>query len=307
MYPASGEYENSKMINKKASKLVEKTRSSLNEVSAIISNYIIGDKILSPDGEFEIALRQRIPVFINSYNQFTYLRDTLNWFYKNEFKNCTVIDNNSNLPLLIEFFESDYFIRNFNVIRLKNNVGPYKALKGSGFPIHIFPYIFTDPDLLLPEDISDTFLTSLFNYSVKYKTRKVGLALDISDVSNFKKIQCTIAGQKYEIFEWEQRFWKILLENNVYRASVDTTFHIYNPNITLDKRRLLNEFFDVWPMKKMGFSLMTDIRVAGNGFTAKHRPWYEDDGWPPDERDFYRKSSENWSTWLSESTRFSNG
>ena len=96
----------------------------------------------------------------------------------------------------------------------------------------------------------------LLRLSKKYKSYKVGLALNIQDKDDF--LSCSYTTKGLGIYEWESRFWKHKIENEdyeLYYADVDTTFCLVN-----------NQF------KK---NPSNNLRIAGN-FTAKHLPWYKD-------------------------------
>jgi NDP-sugar pyrophosphorylase family protein len=60
-------------------------------------------------GISESALRQSLSVFVNSFNQPTYLRDTLEWLSKHGFRNITVLDNGSKFEHLLSYYKADKF------------------------------------------------------------------------------------------------------------------------------------------------------------------------------------------------------
>jgi hypothetical protein len=117
----------------------------------------------------------------------------------------------------------------------------------------------TDPDLKFNKNIPSNFIEILANLSDKYKTSKIGFALDISDHEKFYMTTDFDSISSNTIYIQETKFWKFKIEDNeyeLYKASIDTTFSLIN------KENIVN-----------GSEL--DIRVAGN-FTAKHIPWYID-------------------------------
>jgi hypothetical protein len=106
----------------------------------------------------------------------------------------------------------------------------------------------------------------------RHRIGKAGFALDISDREAMVTHQFNIGGSKWNIWDWEARFWETPLEpleggDSVYDASIDTTFALYD-----------KEYFD--PIDPVAF--LRAVRVAGR-FTARHLPWYRDQGLPESE------------------------
>jgi hypothetical protein len=53
----------------------------------------------------ELFLRKTLPVFINSFNQYSYLNDLVNNLTKNYFFNIWILDNQSTYTPLIEYYK----------------------------------------------------------------------------------------------------------------------------------------------------------------------------------------------------------
>jgi hypothetical protein len=239
----------------------------------------------------EALYRATWPVFVNSFDQLGYLRDTLIWLKTHGFANVTVLDQNSSFVGLIDWYDTAEFRDLARLHPLGENVGPRAALNQAA-ALKSMPHIFTDPDLGLPASPRDDFVTRLFSLSLRYKAHKVGLALDISDAAAFQDVKVTDdTGAAHSIVEWESRFWKRPLGDDVYRANVDTTFHLWNPSpgvTAKDSRRRL-----------FGRPIKTRcLRVAGPGFLATHRPWRRDDAMTAEEDDNYRRTAFRWTTWV---------
>jgi hypothetical protein len=235
-------------------------------------------------GSGEAALRATTPVFINSFNQPTYLRDMIGWFKTHGFHTVTVLDNASTSAELLDYYVSDAFLAAARVLHLGTNMGPRRAVA------HVRkvlcpgqPFVFSDPDLAL-QDPAPEFLTRMFALATSYDRRKVGLALDLSDAEKFNSDKVVIKGAEWSPAAWEDRYWKTALEADVYDAPVDTTFFLEVPPTRPTPGRLREE-------------RLPALRVAGTGFTAKHRPWYIDDGLPDAERAFYRASASRLASW----------
>lgn len=118
----------------------------------------------------------------------------------------------------------------------------------------IFCQIITDPDLEFNDKLPKNFVEILAILSDKYKCQKIGFALDISDCD---KMYADIYLRGKTIHDWEIKFWarkiqevELEMEYEFYKASIDTTFCLYN---------------------KKGTAF--NIRIAGD-FIAKHLPWY---------------------------------
>lgn len=238
----------------------------------------------------ELALRQVLPVFVNSYNQLTFLKDTLAWFDANGFENVTIVDQASDYPPLLERYQSQERRELARLMRLPSNVGPRRALDGIA-RIEEVPHIFTDPDLSLPEPAHARFLCRLFELGRRHSSVKIGLALDISRPERFRDVKYADEyGNLHSIADWERQFWKEELEADVYRANVDTTFYLWRPGPQLSwqnlRRRLMGR-----PLKKRC------LRVAGEGFVCQHRPWLLEDDMPSEESCHYKRSSSDWNTW----------
>ena len=238
----------------------------------------------------EMALRANIPVFVNSFNQLLYLTDTIDWLLRHGFTNLTIIDQASDYAPLLAYL-GEVSGRGVKLVRLATNVGARLALAEAAVLTHLVPHIFTDPDLLLPETPDPLFVTRMLGLSMRFRAQKVGLALRIDDQHLFKPSRISVDGQAPQtILEIEGRFWEKRLAADVYRANVDTTFYLCNPQApdTFDNsmRRLFGKH-----------RKLRCIRVAGPGFLAKHRPWYVDDGWPEPEKVHYQQTAKAWTNW----------
>jgi len=197
-----------------------------------------------------------IPIVIISWNNYHFLRQFIHQIkqYPNP---IIILDNHSNYPPLLKYYDEiqTELKSAIEIRRLDKNYGHtvYKTLQ------HTLPdvYLLSDPDLELNKNMPFHFDSILLHLSKKYKSYKVGLALDIQDKDDF--LPCkdyTIEG--LGIHEYESRFWKHKIDNEdyeVYYADVDTTFC------------LVNNQFKTNPLN--------NLRIAGD-FTAKHLPWYKD-------------------------------
>lgn len=237
----------------------------------------------------EVLLRQTLPVFVNSFNQLTYLRDSLDWFHRHGFGNVTVLEQGSDYPPLVDYLNSAECAARARVHRLPENVGPRAALDEAPGLRDGMIHVFTDPDLALPDPPHPEMITRMMAAARHHKAHRVGLALDISEPHLFSD-QRLFAADGPTVAEWEARFWRDEVETGVYRANVDTTFHLFNPYAPPTLQNRYRNFVE-------GRRRLQSIRMAGPGFTARHRPWYRNDGQTDEERAYYRTRSGAWNTW----------
>ena len=224
----------------------------------------------------EMRLRETTPVFVNSFEQLTYLRDTVDWFHGNGFRHITVLEQGSLFAPLTAYFASPDFGSRAGLRPLGKNIGPRRAVrKSSAIAGAGNPFIFTDPDLELPTPIAPDFLTRMFLLGRRYQVAKIGLALDISDV---EKINLGArVGARHTIRSYYRRFFRNKLERNVWGTNTDTTFFLHVPHAHLPDFGILSSQ-----------PRISGVRVGGPGFVAGHRPWYFDNGMTAEEEAHYR-------------------
>jgi hypothetical protein len=227
----------------------------------------------------ERILRKTLPVVINSFNQLTYLRNSVENFVRNEFKNIIILDNGSSYEPLIEFYNNlpDLFTEAVKplVIYYNANMGP-RYFHQSRLFSQLLPcaHIYTDPDLHF-DDLAPNFCSYLLDLSHKYKLFKVGSALTLPTEDEIKPGLFMKPGettQQIPMLEWESQFWQSELEPRIYNAPIDTTLHLFNP-----------DYFEASPYFLVG------LRVALPGFEVKHLPWYKNDAVHLEEDLYYKQ------------------
>ncbi len=235
----------------------------------------------------EAEIRRSIPVFVNSYNQLTYLRDTVNWFAQNGFKNVTVLDNLSGLPTLLEYFESKDFLSKAQVVHLGKNLGPRRSLAHAAQdPDTDAGFIFTDPDLTLPAYPAPDMLKFMFAAGQRHGFTKVGLALSLDP----KIIDLDLVTYNTRtVAQVERKYWKNVVEDGVFRATTDTTFFLHVPQVNEARR------FNDLGLRQ---AKIPSIRVGRDGFVAVHRPWLFSDTIDEEERRFYFENTDAHSTFV---------
>ena len=211
-----------------------------------------------------------IPIVVVCYNNYRYVENTLKQIArinKAYYANIIILNNASTCADTIAYLErvsdeggSDVSsVSSVSVIHNIGNLGPWITHLNNRHIYDILPdkYIITDPDLKLNEKIPCNFIEILATLSDKYKTSKIGFALDLSDHEKFHTTKEYMANQT--ICEWESQFWKKRISDDgdayeLYDADIDTTFCLMN------KTNIMRGYDN-------------KIRVAGD-FTAKHIPWY---------------------------------
>lgn len=203
---------------------------------------------------------KQIPIIINNYNHYTYLRDPIGCLERRGYRNLYIIDNHSTYPPLLEYYDT----LPYKIFRLEENLG-FRAFVLSGiykqFRNRFF--VYTDSDIYLPDECPDNFLERFYRIlTTRSYTAKVGNALRIDDLPDCYE-------QKKKVREWKAQFWQKPLGNDLYLAPIDTTFALHKPNTEIGHHYTGER-----------------IRVAGV-CTAIHRPWYIDSAHLSEEEQYY--------------------
>ena len=191
-------------------------------------------------------------VLIINYNRLKLPVKLADWVF---LRGCdpVFIDNASDYRPLLEYYDNCPY----EVVKMDANYGKgvvwdqglLKRLNIRG------EYIVTDPDLDLsgvPSDFLNVLREGLKRYP---QFNKCGFSLEIDDITDNSLYYM---GQT--IKQWEQQFWVSPMDSEYFNASIDTTFALYNTDI---------------------FSLSA-LRT-NRPYTARHVPWYYDQGRPKDE------------------------
>lgn len=218
-----------------------------------------------------------IPIIINNFNRLTFLKELIESLEKRGYFNYYVIDNNSTYPPLLEYYKT---LPAEKLFLLEDNLGHLSFLKSGiykRFKNKFF--VYTDSDILLPSECPDDLLEKLYNVLVKYPyTSKAGCALQIDDLPD-------CFAQKDHVIEWESRFWKKRIGDDLYNAPIDTTFALHKPNTKVG----------IW-------NIGDNIRVGGN-YQCKHQPWYIDSSNCSAEEKYYQQTSVQATMWTKRARR----
>ena len=217
-----------------------------------------------------------IPIFIPSFNNPTYVGNMINQILAKNLTNIIVVDNCSTSRKMRDFLDS--LASPIKLERLSTNFGPRYIFRSKD-RLASLPTIFcvTDPDLQMNPQLPVDFIDELVLCTERFGVGKAGFSLDISNPAEFRDEAFLIGGSSYRPWEWERQFWKTRLGattdgSPVYKASVDTTFAVYNKRFYYDRLHFRG------------------VRVAGN-YTCRHLPWYRDSIVPPDEDRHYVETS----------------
>ena len=239
---------------------------------------------------------RRIPIIINSFNQFTYLKLMIDQLQRLGRTEIVVIDQASSYPPLLEYL--DQIARTVTVVRLRQNNGPH-WLFTSGFSALLPRYfVYTDPDILFPAAMPRSFIADMLRACRATGATKVGVALDISDPDNFKRAILQLQGKQWTFVEWERQFWEKPIRVKgleLYQAPVDTTFALYDRTRFDPEIKAFREEQVYYCMDMPG-----SYRLGGR-YTSVHMPWMLDDPIPQEELDFYTSTRRNVHEYLGKS------
>ncbi|MDR3358368.1 MAG: glycosyltransferase [Desulfovibrio sp.] len=212
-----------------------------------------------------------IPVYIISFNRKTYLKRLVEWLERKNFRNITIVDNNSTYPPLLEYLTS----LPYRVVRLEENFGHLAVWKCGKFADILAKkfFIVTDPDILPEETCPDDVIMRFQAYLAAHpRITKCGFSLRIDDIPECHPLRASI-------IKVEREYWKNPLpDGSGFFAPIDTTFALYRPGITPNDPR----WFD-------------SIRLAPP-YIARHLPWYKNPDAPDEEILFYKNTVQIQST-----------
>lgn len=202
-----------------------------------------------------------IPVVINNRNRLSTLKSLIEWLEGLDVR-IFVLDNDSSYPPLLEFYET---IRsNVEVIKLKQNIGNEAIyFWGGHLSFSERYYVYTDSDVVPKQECPKDLIEYLVKCKERHKhTPKIGVSLEINDLP-------PCFAFRNEVIKWESKYWTEK-EGDLWRASVDTTFAIYD---------------------RMGLAatqhIVHGLLRTDRPYTARHLPWYVDNDCLDEEEKYY--------------------
>ena len=227
----------------------------------------------------QIKNTAKIPIIIINFNQLFYLKKLVNFLADRNFENIIIIDNKSTYPPLLEYYKK--LPANVIVEFMPENYGHMVFFKreelqkkyGQGF------YVLTDADIVPNNNLPEDFLKQMMLHLKKNweLITKVGFALKITDIPESNKV-------KDKIVNWEERFWKREIVNQVFEANIDTTFALYKPGYRPSGPHL---------------SFLRAHRFGGE-FLAIHGGWYINQENLNAEQKYYLEHSNSSASWKSD-------
>lgn len=234
----------------------------------LLKQIFVRERLFSPS--YDNFGFHAIPIIICNFNRLECLKTLIRRLEELDYHNIHIIDNNSQYPPLLEYYDSCPY----TVYRLKKNLGHLSLWKSGIYRKFRNRYfVYTDSDVVPGPECPEDFIRTFYDIMQRFHAVKVGNALKIDDLPDCFK-------DKAKVIKWEKQFWKDTLETDVYNAQVDTTFALYRPNVK-------------WGTDTFGLR----IRVGGI-YTALHLPWYADSSSPTEEDLYYMKTCNNSATWI---------
>lgn len=204
----------------------------------------------------------RTPIFIQNFNQVSYLRKLVNWLLAAGYKNICVIDNHSSYSPLLQFYSQIESRHGIKVLRRSENgsrttLWEDRLLDRFGVT---GPFVYTDSDIVPDEICPIDIVGRLASYLREYpQILKAGLGLRIDDLPEHYRFASEVAA-------WERQFWTAPVCRGAFLGLIDTTFALY---------RASSEF-------ARGPALRT-----GWPYVARHETWYQNSNDLPEEDRYY--------------------
>lgn len=186
-----------------------------------------------------------INIVINNRNRLTTTKKMVEKLLSiNPNEQIIIIDNGSTYPPLLEWYNK--IIDTVN-IRFHKNEG-HLALWATGLYKELGEYfIYTDADIILPDNLPLDWKEIMFNTMMKYpEYKKIALGLRIDDLPENYLF-------KNQVKRNEGRWWLEEVEPNLYKADTDTTFAL---------------------MKNFGDNCYPSLRICREDLICRHHGWY---------------------------------
>lgn len=205
---------------------------------------------------------QDIPLFLISYNRLSYLQMAIERFEQLGLTNIIVIDNGSTYPPLLEYYQK----LPYKVITVDRNYGHLVFWQCPQFREYRNDfYMVSDPDVIPIEECPTDFVEKMFYTLKKYPNlTKVGFSLKLDDLPEDGVLT-------KDVLQHEKQFQeRYIKKENLYIASLDTTFALYPPDVVANQK----------------MSFFCAMRT-GYPYQARHIPWYKTKEMITDEDRFY--------------------
>jgi hypothetical protein len=219
-------------------------------------------RTLAPNEDFF-----KTPIFIQSFNQVSYLERLVKWILAAGYSNICIIDNHSTYAPLLQFYAEVETNSKIAVVR-RNENGTRTTLWDEQFCERFAvtgPFVYTDSDIIpdecCPSDVVARLAKLLRDHSQIFKA---GLGLRIDDLPASYSF-------RPEVINWERQFWMAPVCHGAFLAPIDTTFALYRPGSV--------------------FAIGPSLRTW-QPYVARHATWYQDSQNPTEEQLYYASEVE---------------
>src|SRR5216684_1895628 len=128
---------------------------------------------------------KKIPIFIVNFNRFKTVKDLVESLLKRNYENIVIIDNASEYPPLLEWYNNcPVTVARLNVnvhSGVLNELQEFKPITTTGL------YVYTDGDILPVEEAPTDFIDHMVELVKEYNIPKLGLSLKIDDLPDHYK------------------------------------------------------------------------------------------------------------------------
>lgn len=192
-----------------------------------------------------------VPIVIVCFNNHKYVENSVRQITAKNPKYASqiiIMDNASDNPETIQYLDTTPH----RVFRNTTNQGPWINCYYNTNVFETLPnrFILTDPDLEYNKDLPENFIEDMIEVMDTTEAWMVGFALRIDDSNDMINPD--------RVLSFEKKFWEKRIEHpkyELYDADIDTTFALRDYSSKIERF----------------------VRMAGN-FTARHLPWYKNDG-----------------------------
>jgi hypothetical protein len=206
-----------------------------------------------------------VPVMVICRDRLEPLRRLVSWLEAEGIDHIHLIDNDSTYPPLLEFFSSTPH----SVVRLGRNVGHTSPWLPELSALRRGPFVVSDCDVV-PDPGAYGAIEHFIDLLNRYRSVvKVGFGLHIDDLPEHYD-------RRQEVVDWESQFWERPLVEDVYMATLDTTFALHRPGTE--------------------YTLGPSLRTGGR-FMARHEPWYQDSAAVSEDLAYFQARAGSSTTW----------
>jgi hypothetical protein len=195
------------------------------------------------------------PIFIQNFNQLTFLKKQIEWLRRAGYRDLTVIDNDSTYPPLLRYYADLTASGAVRLVRRERNDGKV-ALWNERLRGLDHPFVFTSSDIV-PDDCCPVDVVAHLAGHLRdnQQVLKAGLGLRIDDIP-------TSYRHRREVLLWEGQFWRAPVARGLFLAPLDSTFALYR--------------------RGSEYAIEPALRTSWP-YLARHEPWYADSAHPSEE------------------------